>query len=77
MVAGNGTAETSVILEVDGAERLRAIANASGTGSETMQRRIWDLRPFQGKPGVIVINDLASGPWGHINVDDFRYYSRP
>ncbi len=45
---------------------------ASGENSETMRRVSWDLTPYAGKTGRIRIVDNASGPWGHINADDFR-----
>ncbi|MEA5115603.1 MAG: PASTA domain-containing protein [Geobacteraceae bacterium] len=37
-----------------------------------MRRVSWDLNPYAGKTGRIRIVDDSSGPWGHINADDFR-----
>jgi PKD repeat protein len=38
-----------------------------------MRRVTWDLSPYAGKTGYLEIIDDASGGWGHINVDDFRF----
>ena len=73
--AGNGTAETSVSLEVEGTERLITFGEGARSGSEAMSRRIWDVRAFVGKSAVIIVKDLARESWGHINLDDFRYMS--
>lgn len=54
-------------------EGMIRIYHATGRNSETMRRVRWDLAPHAGKTGRIRIVDNASGPWGHINADDFRF----
>lgn len=49
------------------------VLRASGSNTETMRRVRWDLAPYAGKTGFIRIVDDSSGPWGHINVDDFLF----
>jgi PKD repeat protein len=49
---------------------------ASGNNNETMQRVSWDVSKWAGRTGQIRIVDDSSGPWGHINVDDFVFSSR-
>ena len=46
---------------------------ATGNDTETMRRVTWNLTPFVGKRMQIRIVDDSSDPWGHINVDDFRF----
>ena len=46
---------------------------ATGKDTETMERVTWNLTPFAGKTGGLRIVDESSGPWGHINVDDFIF----
>jgi len=52
-------------------ERIRL--RESGRNSETMREVRWDLRRYAGKVGHLRIVDMSSGPWGHINVDYFRF----
>ncbi len=52
----------------------RPVQKTTGNNSETMNRVIWDVREYVGKMAKIEIHDNASGGWGHINVDDFRYW---
>lgn len=46
---------------------------ADGRNSEEMKRVVWDVGAVRGKRARIEIVDEATGPWGHINVDDFRF----
>ncbi len=69
LVGGGSSDKTRVELVVNGAAVLRA----SGKNTETMARVTWDLTPFSGKQAMLRIVDEASGGWGHINVDDFRF----
>ena len=59
---------TVVELEVDGA----MVFYATGNNSETMVRAVWNVSSFKGRRGRIKITDANSGPWGHINCDDFQ-----
>jgi len=47
---------------------------ATGKDTETMSRVTWNLTPHAGKRLQIRIVDNSSDPWGHINVDDFRFF---
>jgi beta-lactam-binding protein with PASTA domain len=76
LVGGGDSDQTRVELwagpsgDIEFMERVNAIG---GRNSETMQRVSWDLSPYAGKTGRIRVVDYSSGPWGHINVDDFRF----
>ncbi|WP_332631828.1 GH32 C-terminal domain-containing protein [Halalkalibacter flavus] len=48
---------------------------ATGRNSETFQRVFWDASNYLGEEVFIKIVDDATGPWGHINVDDFNVYN--
>jgi hypothetical protein len=71
--AGNGTRETSVSLLVDNRPVLVEVGRGYQTDSEKMSRVVWDVSPWIGQSAQIEITDLATGKWGHINADDFRY----
>ncbi len=61
---------TYVALYVDGME----VARSSGTNTEYLTRRSWNIRRYKGKNGIIKIVDNAKGSWGHILVDNIRQY---
>jgi hypothetical protein len=65
---GNDLDYVSVELLIDG----QAARVSVGEAKETMSRVRWDVAEFRGKTAQIRIND-RKGPWGHINVDDFRF----
>lgn len=46
---------------------------ATGANSEILSRNVWDVRPMSGKNARIVISDLSSDGWGHINAADFQF----
>ena len=74
VLVGGGCDDRRVYVEllIDGISVLRA----TGGCVEAMQRVSWDLRSFAGRSGVVrIVDDAAdaSDPWGHINVDDFRF----
>ncbi len=50
------------------------VKKTTGSNSETMNRVTWDVREYAGKTAIIEVHDNAAGGWGHINVDDFRYW---
>jgi putative membrane-bound dehydrogenase-like protein len=47
----------------------------SGQDVEDMQRVVVDLEKFVGQLIKIRLVDQSSGPWGHINFDDFRFHA--
>jgi microsomal dipeptidase-like Zn-dependent dipeptidase len=74
------------IVTADGFAPIRKITNSEN--SEVMKRQVFDLRSIalnttfknhstnikdQNITARIVIADLSSGGWGHINVDDFQF----
>jgi beta-lactam-binding protein with PASTA domain len=73
-IGGGSSFETRVELvvldQIEG--EIRAIY-ASGKDSETMQETSWNLATWAGRQGRLRIVDASSGPWGHINADDFRF----
>ena len=69
LVGGGSSFQTRIELLVSGTRAL----SVSGRGTETMHRVKWDLNPWAGQQGQIRLVDNASGGWGHINADDFRF----
>jgi hypothetical protein len=78
LIGGGSNFKTRVELRVhDPIEGDIRAFHETGRNSETMQRVTWELTPYAGKTGKIRIVDASSGPWGHINVDDFVFTSDP
>lgn len=72
VLVGGGCDVTAVFVEllVDGMPSRRA----TGTCSEEMRRVQWDVSRLMGRAARLRVSDLSSrSPWGHINVDDFRF----
>jgi uncharacterized protein (DUF608 family) len=67
---GNHPDKTYVALlrASDGKELFRE----TGRNAERMDLRTWDVSPYRGALCYIEVVDEATGPWGHINVDDIR-----
>ena len=62
-----GTAEPCCVnLVIDG-EVERTM---TGSNTETMTRREWDVSDLKGKTAQLVVIDSSSGGWGHPNFDD-------
>ncbi len=68
LLVGGGAAcdETYVGLEVDG----RIVRRVCGRGDEVLRPAVLRTRGFRGKRGRLVLVDEATGPWGHLLVDD-------
>ena len=67
---GKDATKTCMNLLING----KAVRNATGPndrpgGSEALAPDSWDVSEFAGKSAVIQIVDLATGGWGHLNVD--------
>ena len=74
---GKGPATRVELLVLDPIEQtFVSRRTASGANSETMHRVRWDVSEFRGRMARIRVVDASSGPWGHINADDFRFYSK-
>jgi putative membrane-bound dehydrogenase-like protein len=72
LVGGGAMSEERV--EIVRAADKSVVFRASGTGTENMRRVAVDLSKEQGKEIFIRLIDDASGGWGHINFDDFKFY---
>lgn len=51
--------------------------SAAGNDEEAMRRVVWDVSADAGRKARILVSDNSSGPWGHINVDDFQFSDTP
>jgi hypothetical protein len=49
------------------------MSKTTGKCKEKMERIVLDVSLFRLRTAQVRIADLSSGPWGHINVDDFRF----
>lgn len=65
---GNHRGQTCMNLLIGG----KAVRTATGQADERLAPFAWDVRDLAGKSATLQIVDAASGPWGHINVDEIR-----
>jgi hypothetical protein len=72
LVGGGSTSEERV--ELIRAADNKVIFRASGRDKENMRRVAVDLSKDLGQEIFIRLTDNASGGWGHINFDDFKFY---
>jgi non-lysosomal glucosylceramidase len=70
---GNQPGKACMNLVVEG----KAVRTATGKNNEKLEWDYWDVSRFLGKKARIEIIDQATGPWGHINVDDIRFADVP
>jgi putative membrane-bound dehydrogenase-like protein len=76
LVGGGAYLQTRV--EIVRADDGRAIFQSSGANFESLQRVAVDLSSHVGESIRIRIVDDATGGWGHVNFDDFRFHdSKP
>ncbi len=72
-LVGGGPRPTTCV-ELVSKDDSKVFFRASGEEKETMDRVVIDLKDLAGKEIFIRIVDKDSGPWGHINFDDFRFH---
>lgn len=73
LVGGGASRQTRVDLIT--ADDNRVFYTISGKNQENLRPVIIDMRSIQGRKIFIRIVDQASGGWGHINFDDFRFHA--
>ena len=66
---GKDDKDLTAKLVVDG----KVVRKATGRNEERLKGVNWNVAAHRGKTAHIEIRDAKSGPWGHINVDDFHY----
>lgn len=49
------------------------LRSTSGNNSETLQRKLWDVRTYYLKYVFIRAVDSETGGWGHLNFDDIKF----
>lgn len=74
LVGGGPWMETCVELVLK--EKNKVFFRASGMEEENLRRVVVDLQPYKGKQMFIRLVDKHSGPWGHVNFDDFRFHDK-
>jgi hypothetical protein len=69
-----GGSDTGTYVELLRKDTGQVIFRTSGDDREDLERVVVDLSAHRGKEIVIRLVDSESGPWGHINFDDFRFH---
>jgi fructan beta-fructosidase len=70
---GNHPDQTAIRLRVGG----QVVRSTTGANDEMLKPAQWDVTEFKGSTGVIEIVDLATGSWGHINIDQISQTDIP
>ncbi|KAL2784258.1 glycosyl hydrolase [Aspergillus keveii] len=66
---GNAPGVQCINLKVGG----QVVRTATGSDSEQLQPKSWDVTQFVGSSAVIEIVDSSTGGWGHILVDEISF----
>ena len=74
LVAGGASSGTRV--ELVRADNQEIIFKTSGAESETLRPVVVDLQKQLGREIFVRVVDDQSGPWGHVNFDDFEFYAQ-
>ncbi len=74
LVGGGSSRQTRV--DIVTADDNRVFYVATGKNQENLRPVIVDLTRIKGRKIFIRIVDQATGGWGHINFDDFRFYAQ-
>lgn len=74
LIGGGGHKETRV--EIVRADDGTIVWSGSGRNVESLEPVAVDLRPHAGKDIFIRLIDEHTGHWGHINFDDFRFFTQ-
>ncbi len=70
---GKQAGQTCIVLVVAG----KPVRTAVGKDNERLDWHYWNVEEFEGKEARIEIVDKASGPWGHINIDQIEQADKP
>ena len=73
LIGGGHAKETCMNLLVDG----KVMHTAQGHDNERLERAFWNVTEFKGKEARLEIVDAATGPWGHVNVDQIVFSDAP
>ncbi len=73
LVGGGPSKETCV--EIVEAKTKKLIHRKSGAQLENLEPHAVNLKDYMGKEIIIRVVDKSSGPWGHVNYDDFRFHN--
>ncbi len=74
LVGGGHSGETRV--EIVRKDNDQVVFKASGLDAEDLFPQVVDLKALQGQDIFVRIVDNASGGWGHINFDNFRFHEQ-
>jgi hypothetical protein len=69
LVGGGNDIDNLYVALVD-ASTGGVLYKETGSGSDEMDRRYWDLQPYGGQDVYVEIADLSTAAFGHINCDD-------
>jgi putative membrane-bound dehydrogenase-like protein len=72
LIGGGKQSTTRVEIVLKDSDEV--IFTASGRDAEQLQPVVADLKKHLGEEAFLRVVDEASGPWGHINYDHFRFW---
>ena len=69
IAGGNQPGRECINLLVNG----QVVQTATGDNSETLHWTNWNVRQWMGQSAQIQLMDNATGPWGHIDIDEIMF----
>ncbi len=72
VAGGRDPEHLRVSLLIDG----QIVASATGSNSEILGRRTFDISQHKGQQGTLEVVDDATGGWGHLIVDEIQQWQR-
>ncbi len=73
IAGGKYPKDAAIELVVNG----KSVASATGNNSGSMVIKSWNVSQWQGQAAHLEIIDNATGPWGHISVDQIVFSDNP
>lgn len=77
LLVGGGVYPATCYVALVDDETGDVLYSETGTGSNPMTPREWDLRPYLGRVCHVTIVDQETGPMGYINVDEIVEHADP
>ena len=72
VAGGRNPDQLRVSLKIDD----RIVASATGSNSEILGRRVFDISAHKGQRATLEVLDDATGSWGHLLVDEIQQWQR-
>ena len=78
LLVGGGNRPDDAFVALYRASDDSLLFKVTGKGTDTMDRRVWNVRPLREQSVYLKVTDNATGTMGHVNCDEIEeYYADP